>query len=549
MFQKFAIVIRLLLFFLILEFTLISIELDTLTVRAGEPGQHKPLVIVMVDSNNYPALESSLNLYKMDAESEGYSVNIIETNKLVDRTPMGIRSYLREMMSQGLTGALFVGNIPEVWYEVNDSRFPTDMYYADLDGSWKDLDGNGVYDEHGGDIIPEIWVGRLKPPRLGSEETRLLINYFHKNHLYRNGFRILPWWRTLIYIDDDGVNWADDAKTSVSQVSTDVTLITEPEITNAEDFKTRLKDASGFQWLYLMSHGSYDYHNFEVNGKLCGGTVFSWEYQNIDPRILFYLFFTCSAARYTEKDYLAGTAVFADTYGLLAIGCTDIMFSVSFRKFFAVLSEGNSIGVAFQKWFQDQGVNLDPLISYGLTIIGDPTLKPYVKRELKLHDISITNVTFSFHAAQNEEILLIIVELENRGNFTEFFNFTIRYYLYTLVSLQLLLDINSRTTVTYTVTKPYSVVFNNSSKTMLLVSVDKIYEEFDLSDNLKQVYIEGVTIVKSEAQFIPHMIESLIFLFLIAIAIVSILFKAITSESLFRFKGLIKSFTSKIACV
>lgn len=532
MFQKFALIVII----LMLEFTLISLE--TLTAEASEFSQpHKPLVIVIVDSNTYSALESSLNLYKLDIEGEGYSVNIIETNNLVDKTPAGIKSYLRETLSRDLIGTLFVGNIPEVWYEVNDIRFPTDAYYADLDGSWRDLDGDGVYDEHSGDIMPEIWVGRLKPPRPGSEGTRLLINYFNKNHLYRNGFRILPWWRTLIYIDDDGVEWADDAKASLSQVSTDVTLIIEPNVTTAEDFKTRLKDASGFQWLYLMAHGSYDYHTFEVDGKLFGGTVFSWEYPKIDPRILFYLFFTCSAARYTEKDYLAGAAVFADTYGLLAIGCTDIMLSVSFRTFFTALSEGNSIGVAFQKWFQDQGANLDPLISYGLTMIGDPTLKPYVKRELKVHDISITNVTLSFDHVQNEETLLISVELENRGNFTEFFNFTIGSYSFRLMSLQLLLEIKSRKTITYTVTKPYSVVFNNSSKTMLLLSVDGIPEEFDLSDNSRQVCIEGVAIVKSEAQFVPHALESLIFLFLIAITVVSILFKAITSESVFGLKG------------
>jgi len=542
MFKKIIAVIKILPVLLTLELLLNPLAFCASNVVFSE--FNKPLLIVIVDSKIYDAIESSLNLYKMDVTSEGFSVNIIETNQLPDKTPMGIKSYLREAISKGLTGVLFVGDIPEVWYEVNGKEFPTDRYYEDLDGLWRDLDNDGIYDEHNGDITPEIWVGRLKASTLSGNEIQLLKNYFNKNHRYRNGSRILPWWRTLAYIDDDGVDWVEEVRISLSQVSTDITLVADPAITNAEDFRARLKDPCGYQWLYLMSHGSFDYHNFEIYDELEGGTIFSWEYQTIDPRILFYLFFTCFAARYVEQDYLAGSAVFADTYGLLAIGCTDSMFSVSFRKFFAALSEGDSIGTALQKWFQDQCMELNPLIFYGLTIIGDPTLKPYVRRELKFHDVSITNVDLRFqnHDSENEESLLITVDIENKGNFTESFNFMIKLYSFTLTSFQLSLTAKSRTTLNYRVTKPYKIVFLNSSKTMLNIIVDNILEEFNLADNIRQINLEGVAIVKPERCFSPRMLESIIVVFLIVLITAYIFFKLVISENIFMVKSLVKKF-------
>jgi len=40
-------------------------------------------------------------------------------------------------------GALLVGDIPEAWYEVGSTKFPTEVYYMDLNGTWVDINGNG----------------------------------------------------------------------------------------------------------------------------------------------------------------------------------------------------------------------------------------------------------------------------------------------------------------------------------------------------------------------------------------------------------------------
>jgi len=466
---------------------------------------NKPLVMVIVNSSIYTAIESSLNQYAVDVENEGSSVNITETNQLSDKTPKGIREYLRDFLNRGLTGVLFVGDIPEAWYELGDKKFPTDMYYRDLNGLWKDMDGDGIYEEHGGDVSPEIWVGRLKASTLSGDEVSLIKNYFTKNHRYRDGSRILPLWRTLLYIDDEGVNWTEESERSLNYVSTDITLVTDPEVTNAENYKSRLMDPFGYQWVYLMCHGSFDYQAFMEQGQPKAGTIYSWEYRSIDPRVFFYLFFSCSAARYTEREYFGGSAVFADTYGLLAIGSTDLMFSVSFREFFAALSDGKSIGTAFQEWFLKQIEGHDQLqeeqyqsIFYGLTMIGDPTLKPYAMRSVQLHDISITDVTTRFLDAKNKETLLIIVTVENRGNFTESFDLTIRASTHLLTSFHLSLAAKANTTVDVTVAHPYSIVFVNNLETMITATASIVPEEFNQGDNVKSINIKGMVIILRE---------------------------------------------------
>ena len=59
----------------------------------------RPLVKVIVDSAVYGSIQSSLDRYRMDVESLGFSVNITQTSLLSDMTPEGIRSCLQQDQS------------------------------------------------------------------------------------------------------------------------------------------------------------------------------------------------------------------------------------------------------------------------------------------------------------------------------------------------------------------------------------------------------------------------------------------------------------------
>jgi len=499
----------------------------------------RPLVLVMVHSSIYATIDSSLNQYASDIENEGFSVNIIETSQLQSETPQDIRSILQNVMNDNLVGALFVGDIPGVWIEVGNETILTDMYYKDLNGLWLDSDGDGVYDEHSGDVSPEIWVGRLKASSIAGDEASLVNNYFNKNHNYRNGLLVLPWWRSLAYVDDYGLNWTEEAELALSQVYSEVTLVSDPATTNARDFESRLEDPFGYEWIYLMCHGSYDFHTFRVpkeqNQSSWDGTVFSWQYSSIDPRAFFYLFFVCSATEYTKSGYLAGSAIFADTYGLLAIGSTTEIFSISSLEFFTTLSEGKTIGDAFQIWFAQLSQESNDLqektqyqtVFYGLTIVGDPTLKLYRKENVLLHDISITNVTTELKNTTNELRLSVTVTIENTGSFPETFDFTISAGPHTLTRVRLSLPPEASTTVRATVPQSYRITPVDSSKITVKATASILPEEFNGGDNEEYIEVKGVHLVSLTQDFSPY---PLIFVFIMLIVSLRVLYKMLASE-------------------
>ncbi len=164
----------------------------------------RELVVVLVEQSLLPQLNASILQYADDLEVSGYSVKVYNGTWTEAHT---VRALLKGELSNGMVGAVLVGDIVEAWYEIlngpaswGTQEFPTDLYYTDLDGSWADADDDGLMDNHTRSVDPEIWLGRLRPSVLG-DEVDLLRNYFRKNHEYRTGNLTLPknastCWRT-----------------------------------------------------------------------------------------------------------------------------------------------------------------------------------------------------------------------------------------------------------------------------------------------------------------------------------------------------------------
>lgn len=343
------------------------------------------IVLVFVNSTIYNDVKTSLDQYRNDLKQSGFEDAIVLNWSEPD--PALVRETLQQFHSNSsLAGALLVGDMPTVEYEMftewDYERFPTDLYYMDLDGDWLDKDDDGVFDGHEGKmkLAPEIWVGRIKTSNLGGDEASLINNYFTKNHNYREGSTTPPR-RALIYIDDEWVNFANMDENSVRLLYNETTVVTGKATTNAEDFKKRLQQ--GYEWVHLRSHGSwYEHHFWASEGD--GGIIYSTEYAEIDPNALFYQLFVCRSARYTKPNYLAGSIVFKTTQGLLAIGSTKLGSMLMYWTFYEAIAEGRTVGDAFQKWFTKWGEGRFGMSEtgyigrkwfYGLTIIGDPTLR------------------------------------------------------------------------------------------------------------------------------------------------------------------------------
>jgi hypothetical protein len=341
------------------------------------------VMLVIVNSSVYAGITDSLVQYKADVIDRAGFENVIVLN-WSEPDPELIRGTLQQFyLNSSLAGVLFVGDLPAVDYEMftewDYERFPMDLYYTDLDGNWSDVDRDGVLDKHTGKVAPEIWLGRIKASNLGEDEVSLINNYFDKVHRYRIGALSSPN-RALMYVDDDWKDYATMDNYSVGLLYNDVTAVWDRRTTNIDDFKGRLSE--GYEWVHVRAHGSWDQLGFLVPGE-SGGTISSMAFKGINPSALFYQLFVCSSARFTEPNYLAGEVVFNTDQGLLAISSTKLGGMLMYWTFYDLLAEGRNVGDAFKEWFVKWGEGKVSVSSnwigrkwfYGLTIIGDPTLR------------------------------------------------------------------------------------------------------------------------------------------------------------------------------
>lgn len=351
------------------------------TVYCQSPPPNGPYVYVLVNSTVYGNLSSALSTYEQDLENNGFSVEIPQD---FGDNATAIREFLRnETETHEVAGALLVGDIPYAEYEYGQGGTPflCDLFYMDLDGNWTDSDSDGAYDMHTnetGDVKPEIWAGRLYASTVedlfDSTEVQLINNYFDKNHRFRTGELTLPR-RSIGYIDDDFLDiWggaADVVNSSLSMIyRNETTLVTDTETTNAADYKNRLSDTLGYEWLFLAAHSNPRTHAFwNSSGQ---SNVYSSDIESIDTHVFFYHLIACQVAKYSFTDYIGGTYIFADTYGLLVSGSTASGGMNDIEEFYEPIAEGKCIGQAFKEWCEKISTSS---LDYGQTILGDPTLR------------------------------------------------------------------------------------------------------------------------------------------------------------------------------
>ena len=129
----------------------------------------------------YPLIEASLDRYITDLEAEGTTVYV---GTVSGGSPQEIKDWVTDRYDAGSQGFVFIGDITAAWADVLGSQFPCDLFYMDLDGSWKDDNLDGVYESHtagSGDMAPEVYVGRLCAHTLSYDtESNLINGYFDK---------------------------------------------------------------------------------------------------------------------------------------------------------------------------------------------------------------------------------------------------------------------------------------------------------------------------------------------------------------------------------
>lgn len=329
-----------------------------------------------------------LNRWTGDIQNQGLSTEVVEVTY---STVEELKAYLQTKYSQGMEGAVLIGDLPVTWSLLEDDAdlagaiFPSDYYYMDLDGTWEDNwmgwpssgtpGSDGFYDTFSGTLDPEIYIGRIKVSNLSDlgDPTEILNDYLDRNHSWRLSGDPEPL-NALCYVDDDWEPWAYTYQAAMQYVYPNTELVSSPSATNGTDYlNNRLP--GNYVWLSPFVHSSPNLHSWSP------GPSTTWD-QIVPalPQAHFYNLFACSNALFTTNHCMGSVYAFCGSSGLASVGSTKSGAMLDFVYFYAPMGDGASLGEAYMEWWEH--VAQGGLSSYerswhlGMVVLGDPTLMP-----------------------------------------------------------------------------------------------------------------------------------------------------------------------------
>jgi hypothetical protein len=177
--------------------------------------EDKGHALLVVEDRLVPSIQADLLRWEQDVTASGYIVSRLVVS--ADTNPAEVRTKLQTWAagwSSTAGGSVFlVGRVPQPYsgniypdgHTGHRGAWPTDGYYADLDGVWTDnlvnsisatrvenrnVIGDGKFDQSSLPSNTELMVGRLDLSRLPAfpqSEVQLLQRYFAKDHAFRTG--------------------------------------------------------------------------------------------------------------------------------------------------------------------------------------------------------------------------------------------------------------------------------------------------------------------------------------------------------------------------
>ena len=333
---------------------------------------------IIMPSALFTSLEEEIIEYKQDVlEDTGYHTRIVFCD---DCTQEEIRNTLISGYSNGLEGALLIGDIPVAWCNFTvGTNYPTPYYYMDLDGIWEDTNQDYIFDIHTGNTDPEIFVSWLKSNDLtltGETEIEILKNYFQKIQDYREGH--LDFGFKSLYLEDDVFSLIEGDSIYVNEFPF-VQEYNHLETTSVLNYKSYLDEY--YQTVYTLAHSNPWLHGFSeedelgqgcewYNGGVCYNSFQNQDVLDLTPHSLFYFLHGCAVGRFTEQDNIANWYIFQPGGGLIAMAPTEPIMAGPevFENYLIHLSENENFGLSY--------LDIpDNWMKYTLTLLGDPTLK------------------------------------------------------------------------------------------------------------------------------------------------------------------------------
>ncbi len=248
---------------------------------------YKRNILLLVDSSTYNGIDSTLWIQlKQDYYMDGYGVDL----KLVSEysKPPAIKSTISawHSVNRSLNNqVLLIGRVPVAYsgtmlaatfdlppdaHPDHGGAWPTDLYYAEMDGSWpdnatmttnvtrdanKNLPGDGKFDPH---FIPndiDIQIGRIDfriLPAQGKTDIQLVEQYLNKLHRYKTG-QVKVSQRAFI---SDNFNYLGGEMPMRSGWNNASTIVGINNITNTGNYFDSTK-AKNWLWANTMGGGSF----------------------------------------------------------------------------------------------------------------------------------------------------------------------------------------------------------------------------------------------------------------------------------------------------
>ena len=112
------------------------------SVRFVEAYPNSSLICIIVESMLYDQVETEIERYIRDIAEIGFDALVMPFDQ---GTPEDVKDLLINACPEELVGSLLIGDIPAAIYEdqTDNETLPIDLFYADLNGTWADTDGNG----------------------------------------------------------------------------------------------------------------------------------------------------------------------------------------------------------------------------------------------------------------------------------------------------------------------------------------------------------------------------------------------------------------------
>ncbi len=238
---------------------------------------HRGTLILMVDATFSDSCRTEIAQLMGDLRGDGWAIVRHDIPRTVPVTTVKSLVVADHAAHPDARALLLLGHIPVPYSgDINPDAhpdhlgaWPTDAYYADVDGTWTDstvnntvasrsqndnIPGDGKWDQSFLPSEAELEVGRIdfsNMPAIKRSEFALMRAYLAKAHTYK--MDLLPVIRKGL-VDDNFGGFSGEAFAANAWRLFPVMIGRENVV--AADYVTRLKD-SAYQWAYACGGGSY----------------------------------------------------------------------------------------------------------------------------------------------------------------------------------------------------------------------------------------------------------------------------------------------------